>query len=63
MGNTEKKRAEDAAISAGQQATVENAFDAWLKRGLRQLYGPVTEEPIPEALLKLIEQDRATRTK
>ncbi len=33
-------------------------FDTWLKRGLHQLYDDVTNEPIPEALLDLIEKDR-----
>ncbi len=35
-----------------------NAFDAWLERGLHQLYDNVTNEPIPEELLRLIEGDR-----
>lgn len=35
-----------------------NAFDAWLERGLHQLYDKITNEPIPEDLLKLIEDDR-----
>jgi hypothetical protein len=33
-------------------------FDTWLKRGLHQLYDDVANEPIPDALLDLIEQDR-----
>ena len=35
-----------------------NAFDAWLERGLHQLYDKVANEPIPEELLRLIEGDR-----
>ena len=34
------------------------AFDLWLKRGLHQIYDDVAKEPIPEDLLKLIEDDR-----
>ncbi len=34
------------------------AFDLWLKRGLHQIYDDVANEPIPEDLLKLIEDDR-----
>ena len=34
------------------------AFDVWLKRGLHQIYDDVANEPIPEELLKLIEDDR-----
>ena len=30
----------------------------WLKRGLHQIYDDVANEPIPEELLKLIEDDR-----
>lgn len=34
------------------------AFDAWLENGLHQLYDGVVSEPVPEALLRLIEGDR-----
>lgn len=34
------------------------AFDMWLERGLHQLFDEVANEPIPEELLKLIEDDR-----
>jgi hypothetical protein len=34
------------------------AFDIWLKRGLQKIYGEVANEPVPEELLKLIEEDR-----
>ena len=33
-------------------------FDLWLKRGLHQIYDDVANEPIPDDLLKLIEEDR-----
>ena len=33
-------------------------FDLWLKRGLHQIYDDVASEPIPEDLLRLIEEDR-----
>ena len=36
------------------------AFDLWLKRGLHKIYDDVANEPIPEELLKLIENDRKT---
>ena len=41
----------------------EEAFDIWLQRGLHQLYDSVANEPIPDELLKLIEQDRSGRSK
>ena len=36
----------------------EGAFDLWLQRGLHQLFDSVANEPIPDDLLKLIEEDR-----
>lgn len=39
------------------------AFDIWLQRGLHQLYDSVAKEPIPNELLRLIEEDRADRDK
>ncbi|WP_249208697.1 NepR family anti-sigma factor [Acetobacter okinawensis] len=37
----------------------DQAFDVWLKRGLHQLFDDVVNEPVPEELLKLIEEDRS----
>ena len=37
------------------------AFDIWLQRGLHQLYDSVAKEPVPDDLLRLIEQDRTER--
>ena len=34
------------------------AFDIWLNRGLHELFDVVANEPVPEELLKLIEEDR-----
>ena len=39
-------------------AAPEAAFDLWLQRGLHQMFDDVMREPIPEELLRLIEQDR-----
>ena len=36
----------------------EKAFDLWLQRGLHELFDDIAKEPIPEELLKIIEQDR-----
>ncbi len=36
----------------------DRAFDAWLKQGLHKLFDDVASEPVPEALLKVIEEDR-----
>jgi len=34
------------------------AFNDWLQRGLHQLFDAVVREPIPEEVLRLIEEDR-----
>lgn len=36
----------------------DQAFDVWLKRGLHQLFDDVVNEPMPEELLRLIQEDR-----
>ena len=51
-GTPEKSRQNDASSDK------ENPFDLWLKRGLHQLFDDVANEPIPDELLRLIEEDR-----
>lgn len=41
-----------------QSRPVDAAFDLWLNRGLHRLYDEVAREPIPDELLKLIEENR-----
>ena len=36
----------------------DQAFNIWLRRGLHQLFDDVVNEPVPEELLKLIQEDR-----
>ncbi|UPG74423.1 hypothetical protein MVG78_14095 [Roseomonas gilardii subsp. gilardii] len=45
---------------AGRQSesTSDAAFNKWLQMGLHTMFDDVASEPIPEDLLKLIEQDR-----
>ena len=43
---------------AKADATKPEAFDLWLKHGLHRIYDDVANEPIPQDLLKLIEEDR-----
>ena len=38
-----------------------DAFDLWLRRGLRRAFGAIAAEPVPEDLLRLIEEDRGER--
>ena len=40
----------------------EQAFDQWLSRGLHQMFDQVAKEPIPEDLLRLIEDDETKRS-
>ncbi|WP_165943461.1 hypothetical protein [Roseicella aquatilis] len=60
MGKSEQKRPGDPAKAGAEQEgeAVDNAFDLWLRRGLHQLYDTVAKEPIPEELLRMIEEDR-----
>jgi hypothetical protein len=60
MGKTDQKKPGDPATAGAEQEgeAVDNAFDLWLRRGLHQLYDTVASEPIPDALLRLIEEDR-----
>jgi hypothetical protein len=44
-------------------AGVDQAFELWLNRGLHQLYDAVAQEPVPEELLRLIEQDKGAPPK
>ena len=39
----------------------EDAFDLWLRRSLHEAFDPALEEPVPEEVLRLIEEDRAER--
>ena len=34
------------------------AFDVWLQRGLHKMFDDVASEPIPDELLRLIEEHR-----
>ena len=36
----------------------EKAFDTWLHRGLHEIFDEVAREPIPDELLKLIQEHR-----
>ncbi len=60
---SEKLRVPPAALPnkrprASRQTVPDAAFDLWLRRGLHAMFDDVAREPVPEALLKLIEQDR-----
>ncbi|PHK95136.1 hypothetical protein CR162_10360 [Pseudoroseomonas rhizosphaerae] len=47
-----------SASGRARKGTSDAAFDLWLQRGLHAMYDDIAKEPIPEELLRLIEQDR-----
>ncbi len=51
-----KRTAADRPRKAG-----EDPFDLWLQRSLHGAFDPALEEPVPEEILRLIEEDRAER--
>jgi len=65
MGKTNQKRSIEVGKSPlnPQGEGVDRAFDLWLQRGLHQLYDTVAKEPIPDALLRMIEEDRTSHEK
>jgi hypothetical protein len=45
-------------VAAKKPRKTEAAFDLWLQKGLHEIYDKVAREPIPDELLKLIDEDR-----
>jgi hypothetical protein len=41
--------------------TPADPFDIWLREQLRETFGHVCSEPIPDDILRLVEEDRAER--
>ncbi len=57
----QRKRPEGATETAKPAKNViktDAAFDLWLKRGLHKIFDEIAAEPIPESLLKIIDEDR-----
>lgn len=55
---TQRKKPDEKPNPSQQSRVSDDAFDVWLTRGLHKLYDDVTSEPIPDTLLKLIEDDK-----
>lgn len=54
-----KQRKEKATpLRPSEPKTGDAAFDVWLQRSLHKLFDEVASEPIPEELLRLIEEHR-----
>ena len=47
--------------AAGWPAGGDDPFDLWLRCSLHGAFDPALEEPVPEEVLRLIEEDRAER--
>lgn len=45
------------ANGRGRRSSPDAAFELWLNRGLHEIYDRVAQEPIPQALLDLIQRD------
>lgn len=56
--NMPQRKGKPVKDSAGKSCSADAAFDVWLNRGLHEMFDDVVREPIPNALLKLIEEDR-----
>jgi hypothetical protein len=55
----EPSRPASVPSSSGRKGRkTEAAFDLWLHKGLHEIYDKVASEPIPDELLRLIEEDR-----
>lgn len=46
------------ANPSGAKKPGDKAFDTWLTEGLHKIFDDVAREPIPQELLKLIEEHR-----
>lgn len=52
------KQVKDKPPRPRKPESVQSAFDIWLHRSLHTLFDEVASEPVPEELLRLIEEDR-----
>ncbi len=53
-----ERKPPDSETGSQPKPKSDSAFDLWLQRGLHKLYDDVANEPVPDALLRLIEEDR-----
>jgi hypothetical protein len=47
---------------ARQRTAVERSFDVWLDRELHRMFDAITQEPLPDDLVRLIERSRTGKT-
>lgn len=53
-------RAERSQPTPKKKRKADSAFDLWLQRGLHKMFDDVANEPVPDDLLRLIEDDRGS---
>jgi hypothetical protein len=53
-----QRRGKAVPVAKPRTDKTDSAFDLWLERGLHQLFDDVAQEPIPEELLRLIEESQ-----
>lgn len=56
-----KRQARKTVTKGARKGQADAAFDLWLQRGLHKLFDDVAREPLPDELLRLIEDDREKR--
>ena len=49
-----KKPPPGTRVQSNKSASTDAAFDIWLTRGLHQMFDDVANEPVPDALMRLI---------
>ena len=58
MPKAKDQKVTPSSTTPGKLRKSDAAFDVWLQRGLHEIYDKIASEPVPEDLLKLIEEDR-----
>jgi hypothetical protein len=53
-----QRKEKPVRVRLPKQKNYDSAFDVWLQRSLHKLFDDVAKEPIPDELLRLIEEDR-----
>ena len=53
-----ERREKPAEKPSKQSRPTDSAFDLWLNRGLHELFDDVIKEPVPEELLKIVQDDK-----
>lgn len=48
-------------VDSSPQGEADRAFDLWLRRGLHKIYDTVAEQPVPDEILRMIEEDRKAK--